>query len=111
MGMTAEILAIGEFSRDIADILSYPSTFYEDTPEGSIICTCVAWMSTNDPSRRLAESFGIEPWKFEKHIFVPDKVDWEELAELEKCTDNKDLRITVKKLMEKNFLFIYRPNG
>jgi len=111
MGMTAEILAIGQFSKDIVDILSYPPDSYKDTPEGDIICTSVAWMPTSSTSSSLAESFGIDPWKFEEHVFVPIYVDYKILEELEGCTDNENLRIIVKKLIEKNFLFIYRPNG
>jgi hypothetical protein len=111
MGMEAELLAIGKFSKDIVDILSYPYDFYEEVPEGSDICTCVACMPTKDTSIALAKSFGIEPWEFEKHIFIPDKVDWELLQGIDDCTANEDLCKTVRKLIEKNFLFIYRPNG
>lgn len=108
MSHNAELLAIGNFSNDIKDILDYPPEYYEDTPEGSIICTGLAWMPTTDSSERLAEAFGIDSWKFEEHVFIPSKVDWDLLSELEKRTCNDDLCETVRRLMEKDFLFIYR---
>lgn len=110
MGMDADVIAIGPFSRDIADCLDYPSGFYKDTEEGSPVLSTLFLCNTSQASKELAEAFGIDSWDFNQHklddvvhvqTLAAINSEWEAIAEY-----NKFLR-----LKERGFEFYYRPNG
>ena len=112
MGMDAELLAIGPFSKDIVDALEYPNCYYASTPKGATIVTTVANCCTTDGSEKLAQALGIHPMCFEEHCGIqPDlnKVDLELFAEAVEggMEDVADFL----KLAANGFKFYYMPNG
>lgn len=109
MGMNAELLAIGKYSKDIADFLCYPANFYEDTPDGSTIITLVCVCTNTDGSKLLAKSLGIDPWKFEQHCeIIPENVDFDMMTE---AIEDPDDVVVFSALCSAGFKFYYLPNG
>lgn len=109
MGMDAELLAIGPFSKQIVGNLEYPADFYEDTPVGSLIITCVCCCNNTDGSKLLAEALRIHPWKFEEHCNI-DGQDVS-LVLMADVIENPDDIVDFVALHEAGFKFYYRPNG
>jgi len=112
MGMDAELLAVGSFSREVVDALDYPSSFYDDTPVGAIIISTVAGCCTTDGSRGLADALGIGPWSFEQHCEIdvdPARVDLELFAG--SVEGGSETAADFLKLLLNGFKFYFLPNG
>ena len=112
MGMDAELLAIGPFSREVADALGYPPDFYDDTPTGALIISTVACCNNTECSRDLATALGIEPWNFEQHCEIDvdlAKVDLGLFAE--SVEGGSETVADFLKLALNEFKFYYMPNG
>lgn len=107
--MDAELLAIGKFSKTIAEYLDYPKNYYDDTPEGAIIITRVVNSTTTIGSEDLAAAFGIDPWKFEQHCEL-DAINADLFLLQEAVEDPLSVEV-VKALREAGFKFYYMPNG
>ena len=116
MGMDAELVAIGPFSEDIVNYLSYPPEYYEDTEKGNTVYTVICSMATSAGSEELAQALGIEPWDFNRHFFTSDMMNAANFAVM--MQDSKDGNFdfdesidAISALKGKGFLFIYLPNG
>jgi len=77
MGMSAEIFAIGPFSADIADALSYPAEHYNNTRAGvPVVTSLFTYMPGSSSSREFAGLLGItDPWDFNQHKLRASVVD------------------------------------
>jgi hypothetical protein len=114
MGMDADLLAIGPFSSDIADILDYPPEYYEGVKPGTKVITTVFLCETTDQSNGLAEALGIDPWDFGAHEIPFSKVDAVALTEWAEETDPFEGLADVMRMLrlaQKGFTFFFRPNG
>lgn len=109
MGMDAELLAVGNFSKSIVDCLEYPANFYDDTPDGSLIITHVCNSVTSRGSELLAESLGISPRQFERHVYIAGV--HADLAKLREAIEDIDGVRKFVLLREAGFMFHYLPNG
>jgi len=110
MGMDAELLAIGKFSKDIVWFLEYPDHFYSDVPEGSNIITRVCTCATSMESELLAEALGISPWKFEEHCNI-DGANVVDLNKLDEAMEDSSQLANFIGLHDAGFQFYYMPNG
>lgn len=110
MGMDAELLAIGKFSREIAKHLDYPESFYSDIPEGSLIITGVCNCVTTRGSELLAEALGISPWRFEEHCNI-GRLTTVDLDKMREAVENPSRVDDFIALREAGFHFYYLPNG
>lgn len=59
MGMSADILAVGPYSDDIADALEYPREMYAQTKPGVPVVTSLFGMFGSSMSREFASHLGI----------------------------------------------------
>lgn len=113
MGMDANVIGAGPFSQDVVDILDYPAEYYKDTKEGTIVLVSIFLANTTDQSYELARALGVEAWDFNTHKIDPAKIDRDALVEF--ACGSVELSVShvdaFFKLIEKGFIFIYRPNG
>jgi hypothetical protein len=106
MGMDAEVLAIGKFSRNLAKYMDYPEKYYARTQDGvSVVSSLFSAVSTAR-SCELAEAFGVDPWDFNQHHLNPARADLAKLREFEEEHVEK-----FEALRDAGFEFYYRPNG
>ena len=113
MGMNAEIIAIGKFSKNVKDALDYAGYFYDDVKEGTWVITSLFHCNTSSASRDLASALNLDPWDFNTHYFKYNQLM---LAPLQNMIDSDSLFDEsyiddFKLLAENGFKFIYRPNG
>jgi len=120
MGMSAEIIAIGPFSADIADALSYPAHYYANTRPGAVVITSLfSWMPGSSSSCDFARYLGIsDPWDFNQHKIEPSGVDLAGLRSfLETLGNSEDSRdygsemLRFVRLRDRGFAFYFVPNG
>lgn len=112
MGMDAELLAIGPFSREVVDVLCYPPGYYKDTPKGATIITVVAVCNTTEASVNLASALGIGAWRFDQHCDIEadvSKVDLELFAA--SIEGGSEDVAAFLKLAVNGFKFYYMPDG
>ncbi len=108
MGMSANVLAIGKFRRDIVDYMEYPPKFYSDTRDGAPIVRFLFHIDQGSTrSRELASCFGIEPWDFNQHRLDPHAADLERLRAM---FDEEEVGVFAA-LRDAGFEFIFMPNG
>ena len=69
MGMSAEIIAVGPFSPEVAGFLGYPARLYANTREGAIVtCRLFRIAEGSTLSRQLAALLGVsDAWDFNQH--------------------------------------------
>ena len=113
MGMDADIIGAGPFSQDIIDILDYPAEYYKDTKEGKIVLVTTFRVNTADQSYELARALGVKAWDFNTHKIDPAKIDKDDLVEFAcgaagYCLSHVGAFF---RLIDKGFIFMYRPNG
>ena len=117
MGMSAEILAIGPFSADIADALEYPADLYARTRPGvTVFAYLFSVMPGSSTSHTFAGHLGVDDaWDFNQHKIDPARVDLDALrAFLATLHDSADYLPDVERfvrLRDKRFDFFFRPNG
>ena len=117
MGMSAEILAIGPFSADIAGALEYPADLYARTRPGvTVFAYLFSVMPGSSTSHAFAEHFGLDDaWDFNQHKIDPVRVDLDALrAFLGTLEDSAHYLSNVERfvrLRDKKFDFFFRPNG
>ena len=114
MGMYAEILAIGPFSKEVARYLEYDPTYYAQTVEGVIVNMTLFGISEGSAvSRVLAKALGItDPWDFNQHKLSNGAIDCSALTDFAKCYCHyaDDVEV-MKALLKHNFEFHFAPNG
>lgn len=114
MGMYAEIIAIGPYTKDIIDILEYPSDFYQNLDEGSIITEILfGIVEGSSLSREFAELLGIsDPWDFNQHKIINENINIEGLKNFVKIyPEYEDDLNTLIRLKNSGFEFHFRPEG
>jgi len=112
MGLDADIICIGKFSKEIEDCLEYDCEFYKDTAPGTTVITHVFHCNTSDQSKWLAKALGGEAWDFNTHHINKDKVNWVALYEMMYTEWDKELEVRkFARLLDAGFICIYQPNG
>jgi hypothetical protein len=108
MGMSAEIIAIGPFSRSILEHMEYPEELYKDTREGvPVLRRLFTVFQGSTVSRRMAACFGIEAWDFNRHHVDPMRAEVDTLREM---FDARDVNAFLA-LRDVGFEFYFMPNG
>ena len=122
MGMTAEVFAIGPFSRRLLPFMEYDDDKFTDVPEGvEVIISLFHDLSGSSQSRAVAVALGFDPWDFRRHAFDGAAVD---LPALKAALLSSDLAHDVDAVAEvaaeverfvalrtAGFRFYFRPNG
>jgi hypothetical protein len=76
MGMSAEVLMVGPFSRALMPFLSGPPEAYRALRDGIVIVERLAPMSPGSSTgHALAAALGIDAWKDDSLDFQPGHVD------------------------------------
>jgi len=113
MGLDADVICVGIFSKDIAAHLDYEDGAYEDVEEGRVVVTDFFHCNTSSQSRELADALGVDVDDFNTHAIPKDRdVDWDALALLCEGDGEWDYGIWGFKLLltERDFICVYRPN-
>ncbi len=114
MGMFAEVIAIGPFSRDIIGQLEYSEVHYKDTNEGSIVnLTLFGIGEGTSVGQEFASCLGItNGWDFNQHKICNERINVNALREFVSRYSDYDQDVeTLIVLMEKGFEFHFAPNG
>jgi hypothetical protein len=104
MGLDAQVIAIGPFSRSVLPALGYPASYYADVSEGQTVIADVFAAGTSAASHALAEAFGVGAMELGRHVLDP------QIADIEKLTDfgsTEDFLL----LRAHGFTFYFLPNG
>jgi hypothetical protein len=107
MGLDAEVIAIGQFSRSIISAMEYAPDLYASVPEGAKVIVHVFLACTSSASRELANAFGVDAMELGKHHLDPSAADIGKLTELFGERDVTQFKI----LRESSFDFYYAPNA
>jgi|SRR5690348_5277548 len=107
MGLDAEIIGVGPFTREIAGLLDYPSEYYENARDGAIVTTRLFGCLTSADSHALAKCFGFEAFDFNRHHLQDQTVNEDSLRALFGAEEVDRFLL----LKSKGFQFHYRPNG
>lgn len=114
MGRDANIICIGCFQADLEDMLDYPSEWYAETEEGSLVTKSgLLNCNTHGQSTELAKALGVEYWDFNTHQLKMDKIDWNALIELSKegTEWNEEQVEHLRTLLKNGFICMFQPNG
>lgn len=108
--MSGQIIAIGSFSRTLVEHLPYDAKLLDKTDEGARIAIDVfGFMSDSGSSWKLAECFGVNPWKFDEHKLDLSRLDREGLVDDKHITQEQVSRFYA--LANHGFAFFFMPNG
>jgi len=107
MGLDAQIIAIGPFSRAALPALDYPAEFYADVADGDTVITNVFTAITSDLSYELARCFGVGAMELGKHHLDSGHADVQALKNL--VGDGATSRFVL--LRDAGFQFYYLPNA
>jgi len=107
MGLDAQVIAIGEFSKEIGNYLEYGFDSYKSTSEGSTVISNVFIASTSSTSHFLASCFGVGAWDLGRHELDAYAADLNKLLESDFVEDVP----TFLELRKAGFKFYYLPNG
>ena len=113
MGLDADVICVGIFSKDIAAHLDYEDEAYENVEEGRVVVTDFFGCNTSSQSVELADALGVDANDFNTHAIPKDRdIDWDALSLMCEKNGAWDYGIEGFKLLlkEKNFLCVYRPN-
>lgn len=108
MGLDAQVIAIGSFSKGVISALEYEAERYVGVEPGQTVITNVFVVPRpSSISHELARAFGVEAMELGKHHLNPQTADvrWLESVFGEQDTANFML------LREHKFNFYYLPNG
>lgn len=114
MGMCAEIIAIGPFSRSIVEFLDYRTDLYAKTAVGSMIsCRLFGISEGSTLSRTFAELLGIkDAWDFNQHKIENGKIDFVGLKKFVEVYDHyADDVLALEALVNSGFELHFRPEG
>jgi hypothetical protein len=108
MAMEAEVVAIGNFSSNIAAYLEYSEERYRDTREGVPVLTVLfhVYNGTN-ASMEMASCFGVDAWDFNTHHLNPANAN---VDKLRRMFDAKEVEAFLA-LRDAGFQFYFMPNG
>ena len=107
MGLDAQIIAIGPFSRRIIGGLEYPESDYANVQEGATVVSNVFVALTSDESHQLAAAFGVAAMDLSRHELDPKEA---KLDLLEEIFGDQTVRGFLL-LRESGFRFYFLPNA
>lgn len=114
MGMAAEIIAVGPFSRQVADHLDYPASHFANTKVGATVtCRLFGIEEGSTVSRQFAALLGVsEPWDFNQHLIDRALIDVAGLRAFGQHYSDyeRDVR-ALEVLLTAGFTFHFRPEG
>lgn len=114
MGMAAELIAIGPYSRAIMEYLDYSPIYYNDVPDGIIVTRRLFGIHEGSGlSTEFASFVGVSnPWDFRLHKIVNAKIDWKGLGDFGTQYEHYNDDVTaLRRLCEAGFEFHFRPEG
>ena len=114
MGMCAEIIAIGRFSRSVVQLMDYRPELYEATQEGARVTRRLFGVSEGSSvSREFAALLGVmDPWDFNEHMVDNTRIDEAGLRKFGRRYQHYDEDVEILlALRDANFEFHFRPEG
>jgi hypothetical protein len=114
MGMCAEIIAIGPYTKSIAGFLDYSAERYDATREGSVISRRLFGINEGSTlSREFAAHLGIsDPWDFNQHKITNADIDFIGLKAFGHMYNQYADEIKIFEMLVKvGFEFHFRPEG
>ena len=114
MGMCAEIIAIGPFSKEIIGFLDYRPDLYATTAEGSMISRRLFGISEGSSlSSEFAELLGVrDAWDFNQHKIENGKIDFVGLKRFCEIYDHYADDVNALEVLAKSgFEMHFRPEG
>jgi len=109
MGLDAQLIAIGRFSRSLLPALEYSAHYYANVPEGATIITTVFFALTSGGSHSLARCLGFGAMEFGRHA-VGGALD-ADVATLLADEEFAEQVPAFLALREAGFQFYYLPNA
>jgi hypothetical protein len=107
MGLDAQIIAIGPFSRKVVKALEYPEADYAQVKEGATVVSNVFLAMTSEESHKLAACFGVGAMDLGRHELNSHVADEKKLAEVFDEENVRDFLV----LRENGFKFYFLPNA
>ena len=114
MGMCAEIIAIGPYSKSVETQLGYPADRYQATREGAVVSRRLFGISEGSSlSTEFAGLLGItDPWDFNQHKIDNARIDFAGLRAFVEVYEDYDVDVeTLVALHHAGFEFHFRPEG
>ena len=109
MGLDAELIAVGPFSRSLLPAMEYPADFYADVPEGATIVCNVFFALTSAGSHLLARAFGVGALELGRHALgTAPEADVAALFAAEEFAEQVPAFLALR---EAGFQFYYLPNA
>lgn len=75
MGLDAQVIAVGPYSRAIVAGLEYPESDYAKVPEGATVVSNIFVALTSEESNGLAAAFGVGAMDLGRHELNPQAAD------------------------------------
>ena len=114
MGMCAEVICIGPYSKRVSEYLEYDPKHYANTKEGAIISRVLfGILEGSTVSREFASLLGIDDaWDFNQHKIDKSGIDVEGLRKFGAIYTDYDEDVeALLILMENGFELHFCPNG
>lgn len=106
MGLDAQVIAVGPFSRSIISCLEY-GDLYANVEPGTTVVTNVFLAGTSEASHGLAKTFGVGAMDLGRHHLDPASADTDLLRDHFGDVDVSDF----ERLVAHGFQFYFLPNG
>lgn len=107
MGLDAQLIAIGPFSKAVLPGLDYPGEFYAGVEDGATVVANVFTAITSEISHNLARCFGVGAMDLGRHHVGASRADLHKLKEL--FGDEDVAKFVI--LRDAGFQFYYLPNA
>jgi hypothetical protein len=107
MGLDAQLIAIGPFSKAVLSGLDYPGQFYAGVEDGATVVANVFTAITSEISHDLARCFGVGAMDLGRHHVDAGRADLHKLKGL--FGDEDVARFLI--LRDGGFQFYYLPNA
>lgn len=107
MGLDAQVIGIGRFSRAIVHALDYPAHYYASVPTGATVIATVFEALTSEQSYALAQCFGVEAMDLGRHMLDASAAD---LKRLEQEFGDDQVQ-HFQALYDAGFQFYYMPRA
>jgi hypothetical protein len=107
MGLDAQVIAVGQFSEDVARALEYGPAYYAGVSPGTTVVTNVFVAGDSATSHALAAAFGVGAMDLGRHALQPKAADSASLTSV----FGEDNVAQFQLLAEHGFAFYYLPNA
>jgi hypothetical protein len=107
MGLDAQVIAIGPFSKSVVAAMEYRPEYYSDVSDGQTVVSNVFVAATSAESHALAAAFGVGAMELGKHHLNVLAAD---LQKLEALFGESAFRKFLL-LRDYGFNFYYLPNA